>query len=130
MHHTSICKGKEVNTGTKQEPKIQQTAINVVETTDTTSVLHASQVSPDILLKTAIAPVVYNDQEVECNILFDEGAQRSFITQRLADKLEIKPAEKVSIHLSAFGDLSHKVRDLDPATTQLQTDVLRVTNEN
>ncbi|CAG2184573.1 unnamed protein product [Mytilus edulis] len=32
-------------TGTKQEPKIQ-TAINVVETTDTTSVLHASQ--PDI----------------------------------------------------------------------------------
>ncbi|XP_071161119.1 uncharacterized protein [Mytilus edulis] len=122
MHHTSICKGKEVNTGTKQEPKIQHTAINVVETTDTTSVLHASQVSPDILLKTAIAPVVYNDQEVECNILFDEGAQRSFITQKLANQLEIKPTENVSIQLSAFGDLSQKVRNLDTATIQLQTD--------
>ncbi|CAG2203803.1 unnamed protein product [Mytilus edulis] len=72
MFQVPICKGKEVNTGTKQEPKIQQTAINVVETTDTTSVLHASQVSPDILLKTATAAVIYNDVKIECNILFDE----------------------------------------------------------
>ncbi|VDI72774.1 Hypothetical predicted protein [Mytilus galloprovincialis] len=50
-------------TGTMQEPNIQ-TAINVVETTDTTSVLHASQVSPDILLKTATAPVIYNDVNI------------------------------------------------------------------
>ncbi|XP_063435728.1 uncharacterized protein LOC134716648 [Mytilus trossulus] len=122
MHHTSICKGKEVITDTKQEPKIQQTAINVVETSDTTSVLHASQVSPDILLKTATAPVIYNDVKTECNILFDEGAQRSFITQKLADKLEIKTTGKVSIQLSAFGDLSQKVRNLETATIQLQTD--------
>ncbi|XP_063420583.1 uncharacterized protein LOC134705796 [Mytilus trossulus] len=122
MHHTSICKGKEVITDTKQEPKIQQTAINVVETSDTTSVLHASQVSPDILLKTATAPVIYNDVKTECNILFDEGALRSFITQKLADKLEIKTTGKVSIQLSAFGDLSQKVRNLETATIQLQID--------
>ncbi|VDI61198.1 Hypothetical predicted protein [Mytilus galloprovincialis] len=78
--------------------------------------------SHDILLKTATAPITYNDREVECNISFDEGAQRSFITQKLADKLEIKPTEKVSIHLSAFGDLSQKVRNLDTATILLQTD--------
>ncbi|VDI34082.1 Hypothetical predicted protein [Mytilus galloprovincialis] len=76
----------------------------------------------NILLKTAIAPVVYNDQEVECNILFDEGAQRSFITQKLANQLEIKPTENVSIQLSAFGDLSQKVCNLDTETIQLQTD--------
>ncbi|CAG2257953.1 unnamed protein product [Mytilus edulis] len=44
-------------TGTKQEPKIQ-TAINVVETTDTTSVLHASQTVVNDCLATNIAPIV------------------------------------------------------------------------
>ncbi|XP_071179213.1 uncharacterized protein [Mytilus edulis] len=122
MHHTSICKGKEVIPGTTPEPAIQQSAINEVETPNETRVMYSSQQSHNILLKTATAPVVYNDQEVECNILFDEGAQRSFITQKLADKLEIKPTEKVSIQLSPFVDLSQKDRNLDTATIQLQTD--------
>ncbi|CAC5366802.1 unnamed protein product [Mytilus coruscus] len=115
MHHTSICKDKEVIPGTKPEPTIQQSAINEVETPNETRVMYSSHQSNDFLLKTATAPVT-------CNILFDEGAQRSFITQKLADKLEIKPTEKVSIQLSAFGDLSQKVRNLDTATIQLQTD--------
>ncbi|CAC5425543.1 unnamed protein product [Mytilus coruscus] len=67
--------------------------------------MYSSHQSNDFLLKTATAPVT-------CNILFDEGAQRSFITQKLADKLEIKPTEKVSIQLSAFGDLSQKVQEV------------------
>ncbi|CAC5392767.1 unnamed protein product [Mytilus coruscus] len=122
MHYTSICKGQEVITDTTQEPKIQQSAINEVETTDETSVMHSSQQRNDILLKTVIAPDMYNDQRVESNIFFVEGAQRSFISQKIVDKLEIKPTEKASIHLSAFGDLSQNVRNLDTATIQQQTD--------
>ncbi|CAC5381518.1 unnamed protein product [Mytilus coruscus] len=110
MHHTSICKRKEVITDTSQEPKIQQSAINVIETTDKTSVMYSSQQSNDILLKTATAPVI-----------FDEGAQRSFITQKLANKQEIKPTGKVSIYLSALGNLSQNVCNLDTVTIQLQT---------
>ncbi|CAC5411833.1 unnamed protein product [Mytilus coruscus] len=121
-HHTSICKDKEVIPGTKPGPTIQQSVINEVETPNETRVMYSSQHSNEILLKTATAPVIYNDQEVECNILFDEGAQRSFITQKLAEKLEIKPTEKVRTQLSTFGDLSQKVRNLDTATIQLQTD--------
>lgn len=37
------------------------------------------------LLKTAVATVGHNHTHCEANILFDEGAQRSFITQTLAD---------------------------------------------
>ncbi|XP_063442697.1 uncharacterized protein LOC134722997 [Mytilus trossulus] len=122
MHHTSICRGKEVIPGTTPEHTTRQSSVNKVETINETRVMYSSQQNHNILLKTAIAPVVYNDQEVECNILFDEGAQCSFITQKLADQLEIKPTEKVSIQLSAFGDLSQKVRNLDTATIQLQTD--------
>ncbi|CAC5384064.1 unnamed protein product [Mytilus coruscus] len=116
IHHTSICKRKDVIPGTTPS------AIKVVETTDDTSVMHSTQQSQDILLKKATAPAIYNNQEVECNILFDEGAQRSFTTQKLADKLEIKPTGKVSIYLSAFGELSQNVRNLDTTTIQLQTD--------
>ncbi|CAC5411027.1 unnamed protein product [Mytilus coruscus] len=130
MHHTSKCKDKEVIPGTKPEPTIQQSAINEVETPNETKVMYSSQHSNDILLKTATAPVIYNDQEVECNTLFDEGAQRSFITQKLAEKLEIKPTEKVRIQLSVFGDLSQKVRNLDTATIQLQTDTGENVNIN
>ncbi|CAC5377559.1 unnamed protein product [Mytilus coruscus] len=121
MHHSSICKGKDVIRGTTQQPTIQQLSINVIETTDESSVLHSSQQSRDILLKTSITPVIYIDQGVESNILFDEGAQRSFKIQKLVDQLEMKPTRKVSIHPTAFGDLSQNVRNLDTATIR-QTD--------
>ncbi|VDI53500.1 Hypothetical predicted protein [Mytilus galloprovincialis] len=46
------------------------------------------------------------------NILFDEGAQRSFVTEELASKLDIKAVGTEDIHLSAFGNASTKVRHL------------------
>lgn len=56
MHHTSICKGKEVIPGMTPEPTIQQSAINEVETPNETRVMYSSQQSHNILLKTATAP--------------------------------------------------------------------------
>ncbi|VDI79034.1 Hypothetical predicted protein [Mytilus galloprovincialis] len=66
MHHTCICKGKEVIPGVTPQSTIQQSAIKVVETPNETRVMYSSQQSHDILLKTATAPVVNNEQEVEC----------------------------------------------------------------
>ena len=43
------------------------------------------------LLKTAIANVSSERIAVEGHILFDEGAQCSFITQDLADELQLQP---------------------------------------
>ena len=37
------------------------------------------------------------------NVLFDEGAQRSFISQQLADKLHLTPSRQESITLAPFG---------------------------
>lgn len=61
------------------QPTIQQSAINVAETPNETTVMYPSHQSHDILPKTTTAPVVNNDQELESNILFDEGAQPSSI---------------------------------------------------
>ena len=55
------------------------------------------------LLKTAIATVNADHVYCEANILIDEGAQRSFITQMLANQLGLPLSETESISLSAFG---------------------------
>jgi len=49
----------------------------------------------------------------------DEGAQRSFITQKLADKLQLQHDGTDIIHLSSFGDPAHSVRRLDTATINI-----------
>ena len=40
------------------------------------------------------------------NILLDEGAQQSFITQKLADQLQTSTTESVTMSISAFGGTS------------------------
>jgi hypothetical protein len=40
---------------------------------------------------------------MDVNILFDEGAQRSFITEDLAKQLELKTTESEMISISGFG---------------------------
>ena len=55
------------------------------------------------LLKTAIATV--SPFSTEGNILLDEGAQRSFISQDLADRLHLKVTHTEQISLSSFGTL-------------------------
>lgn len=57
----------------------------------------------------------------EANILFDEGAQRSFITHTLANQLGLETSLKEDIHLSAFGGQTSAVRHLPLATVNVVT---------
>ena len=68
------------------------------------------------LLKTAIATVCHDQTQCETNILFDEGAQRSFITQSLANQLGVCYTERESIALSSFRRHSTSQRQL-PVTS-------------
>lgn len=52
--------------------------------------LHRDQ--PNVLLQTAVAPVKFGQLTTDANILFDEGAQRSFFSTNLAEMLELKPS--------------------------------------
>ena len=56
------------------------------------------------LLKTAIADVSANSTTIEGHILFNEGAQRSFIIQQLADTLQLQPIRHELITVSSFGE--------------------------
>ena len=47
--------------------------------------------------------MVSQQSEVKANILFDEGSQRSFLIQELADTLSVQPHYTENICLSLFG---------------------------
>jgi len=59
--------------------------------------------SPQCLLKTAITLVRVGDTHVSANVLFDEGAQRTFVTETLAAQLGANPHHTESLSISPFG---------------------------
>ncbi|XP_060594283.1 uncharacterized protein LOC132748688 [Ruditapes philippinarum] len=123
MHKTLIDQRKY------SRPKINTCPTNLPSTGSDTStqiqatVLHSrSETRPDVLLKTAVAQVCSETQFAQANILFDEGAQRSFISEKLAKRLKVQPRGSSAISLAAFGDSSQKLRHLDTTTIYLLTD--------
>ena len=87
--------------------------------------MHSSTSTPPrshVLLKIAVAPVSSDGKQFEsANILFDEGAQRSFITQEMAKNLNLKPRQTESLSISGFGETKRKVRHLEIPTIQMKT---------
>ena len=125
-HHTSLCNYEhEERAQQRQDDKS-----SVIEQSNNagkseTSVFHSSSYRshPNVLLKTAIAPVSFRALTTDANILFDEGAQRSFISRNLANKLELIPTGTETISFSGFGDAAKetKFQRLDTATLKLRT---------
>ena len=58
---------------------------------------------------------------MNANILFDEGAQRSFVTEDLAEKLNLRVDNTEVVQLSCFGDKSNNVRHLGKCTLLIET---------
>lgn len=58
----------------------------------------------------------------QATILFDEGSQRSFITDNLAMQLQLVPERVETVSLSDFGGTSSSVKQVAVATIYLQTD--------
>ena len=91
-HHTAIC---EQQTNSTLNPEAAPFHSESSGRTDTSALhglhLHyADRSRPNVLLKTAISEVSASHFSADANILFDEGAQRSFITQKLADNMQIQ----------------------------------------
>ena len=76
-----------------------------------------------MLLKTAIATVTSASYvQAEASILFDEGAQKSFNTEYLAQKLELQRETTDTIYLSSFGSTTYKAKQVDFATVHVIAD--------
>ena len=103
-HHTSLCDQSNenrsqtsVNALSAEAPSfiplshVSQVTNSSTDSSEHSTILHSvTQSRNNVLLKTAVAMVTSGSNSAEANILFDEGAQRSFITRDLADKLNIQ----------------------------------------
>ena len=126
-HHTSLCRGtpnpqspsidsNSQNSSSEQSSAPSQTAQNLINTA-----LSHPQPTKVCFLKTAVATVRANNHSTQVNILLDEGAQCSFITQSLADRLYLNSQRRECVAIAAFGALEASNQTLPVATIHLET---------
>ncbi|XP_052245580.1 uncharacterized protein LOC127854555 [Dreissena polymorpha] len=96
-HHTSICKELQ----RKPEVELPQSEAAVFFSSSKRS-------NADVVLKTAIAPVSSSHNTTDAAILVDEGAQRSFITRKLADDLQLESDGIETLSLTGFGGSNNR----------------------
>ena len=126
--HTSLCNG-----GTTTKPSSSSSsspATNVTQTTQVDLAQTGAYVIPAVnhtaqtsicLLKTAITPVHSGTAKTTANILFDEGAQHSFISEQLAKTLQISPTTTEQVALSSFVTTSHSHQQLGVTTILIES---------
>ncbi|XP_053403265.1 uncharacterized protein LOC123558686 [Mercenaria mercenaria] len=121
-HHTSLCKDKLKSQPLPEEQSRQEE--NIYTEKKDTAMLHSSHIHTDgpVLLNTVVAEVQAHSTYCEANILFDEGAQRSFITDKLSKKLNLRVAGRETHYLSGFGEKNRQVRHLETAMIALRTE--------
>ena len=125
-HHTTLCdKDKPKRTPEMSRNNATVNAVELEENQDTSAMYTSSSSTittrTDVLLITAVAPVWSENKLATANILLDEGSQRSFISQELAEMLQLRPSGSTTISLAAFGDKKRNVRNLDKAVIELET---------
>lgn len=121
-HHTSLCNSKPTES---EGLKPEGTSDSATPTTTAGLVTPASCCTAPKntvgVLKTAVAPVIANGIKTHANILFDEGAQRSFISAELANELHISPTSHADIAMASFGTNSMTHQKLGVATIEIET---------
>jgi hypothetical protein len=77
---------------------------------------------PYVLLKTAVGEVGYDGYATSAHILFVEGPQRTFITKKLANELNLRFTGSDSLRLVSSGNMTHHVRHPDTAVIYSHAD--------
>ena len=117
-----MCNGDQ-RSDTQNPPVTPPVTVQLPPTTTplpVASLLTPTNNSSTCLLKTAIAPVINSSIKIRANILFDEGAQRSFICSQLADKLQLVPDTTTRVALSSFGADMPSLQTLGVTTIKIQ----------
>ena len=84
-----------ITTTITQNPALPKTAVTTVSSTSQKTILHSNN-RKLCLLKAAVANVSSYFRP-KANILFDEGSQRSFMSQSLANTLQLQPLKKETV---------------------------------
>lgn len=132
-HHQSIC--QEQNTNSSRNPHNlhsfasvdrsgDQTEIDGEITSTTTATTTSESTNPKrkVLLQTATA-MATNDEgtkSTKVRLLFDNGSQRSYITDSLRSKLQLKSVQTERLNLNTFGESKFKKQSCEVVNLQLR----------
>eukprot|EP00795_Rhopilema_esculentum_P012833 gene12833-3574_t len=108
-HHSSICERKSNNSGAESMPP-NVTAIS------------KEKKSTHVLLQTAKATAVNPSTGEKCSIriLFDNGSQRSYVTEDVVKKLQLKTEMKETLNLNTFGSAEYKSKNCKLVSFQIE----------
>ena len=124
-HHTTLCRGNSTHNPTphSHQENSNQTTVNTTLLQKTSELTTSNYVPPNkvCFLKTAITTIRASSHQTKANILFDEGAQRSFISEALASQLKLTTKKKECVAISAFGGSTASNQSLPVATIFLMT---------
>ncbi|CAB3984668.1 Hypothetical predicted protein [Paramuricea clavata] len=88
-----------------------------IKTTTTTDQQRSSVL---LQMTTAYAYNNADSKRTKIRMLFDSGSQRSYITNELKEKLDLKPIKQETLNLNTFGEEGFKRQKCDMFSLQLQ----------
>ena len=118
-HHTTLCNSEPPSTEPTRDKETDNNSPS--PSADITSPCTTSQTVTTCLLKTAVAPIIAGNIKTKANILFDEGAQCSFISIDMVKELGISPTSTTDISLASFGSASSLHQKLGVTTVEIET---------
>ena len=124
-HHSSLCNSpiQRYSQGNPEPEKHPETPKNPETTSINAGFTTTVTDKPTtVLLKTAVANIYAESTnlQVRATVLFDEGAQRSFITENLVSKLGLNTKPE-TIKINAFGSQNAELQSLKNANLKLRT---------
>lgn len=121
-HHTSLCDSENAQQHVQSQDRRNEHTQGRRDNDETHVKLTPTGTGP-VLLKTAEGTVTSMDNRhsTSVNILLDEGAQRTFITENTVKQLNITSTRRETINLATFGTNTSGLRHMDVVDINLQT---------
>ena len=113
-HHTAICKQRNTAMSSRKLNYLQnkQTPnVNQNEQSQSTRVSLMTVNQNPVLLQTIRVTVsdVRETKKVRANVIFDGGSQKTYMSQKLVNKLNLKAIGEQEMKINAFGDTDGKL---------------------
>jgi len=106
---------------TDEKPPVSKPSTEVAGLLTPVSPSTVSHSVTTYLLKTAVAPIIAGNNKTNANFLFDEGAQRLFISTEMVEELGILSTSTTDISLASFGSASRLHQKLGVTTVNIET---------
>ena len=130
-HHSTICRKQlghynnkvKVNVMTESDMKDEDREQHTKETTTVCVSDHSlvSNQASSVLLQTAKVKVsdIHGKVSLNVRLLFDKGSTKSFVTSKLAFRLNLKPIHTMSLCINTFGSVATLEKRCDVVKIQL-----------